>query len=217
MSHCRSHPSFSHAWHIDVVDVRWCLSCLHGLALRSLGSWLGILGFDIATFLLWHQSAHPVLFLGFLLLFPTDGLLGTWHTSCLVTPLFTAAWYDASIPLISSWFFCSNALIALARSLCKCLLAVLITASEADAVTGFLVRGASPYDTIPRREKKNTATKPTQASNKTTQKQKKAKQKHHTTDLFLVFVFCCCFFACFFFVACGGSCFAVGGCWLVFF
>ena len=34
-------------------------------------------------------------------------------------------------------FFCSNALIALARSLCKCLLAVLITASEADAVAGF--------------------------------------------------------------------------------
>ena len=76
-------------------------------------------------------------------------------------------------------FFCSNALIALARSLCKCLLAVLITASEADAVTGFLVRGASQYDTIPRREKKNTATKPTQASNKTTQKQNKAKQRHH--------------------------------------
>ena len=54
-------------------------------------------------------------------------------------------------------FFCSNALIALARSLCKCLLAVLITASEADAVTGFLVRGASQYDTIPRREKKKSA------------------------------------------------------------
>ena len=76
-------------------------------------------------------------------------------------------------------FFCSNALIALARSLCKCLLAVLITASEADAVTGFLVRGASQYDTIPRREKKNTATKPTQASNKTTKKQHKKAQKHH--------------------------------------
>ena len=63
----------------------------------------GILGFGIATFLLWHQLAHPVLFLVLLLLFPTDGLLGTWHTSCLVTPLFTAACYDASIPLISSW------------------------------------------------------------------------------------------------------------------
>ena len=78
-----------------------------------------------------------------------------------------------------TFFFCSNALIALARSLCKCLLAVLITASEAIAVTGFLVRGASQYDTIPRREKKNTATKPTQASNKTTKKQHKKAQKHH--------------------------------------
>ena len=78
-------------------------------------------------------------------------------------------------------FFCSNALIALARSLCKCLLAVLITASEADAVTGFLVRGASQYDTIPRREKKNTATKPTQASNKTTKKQNKTTQKSTKT------------------------------------
>ena len=78
-----------------------------------------------------------------------------------------------------SIFFCSNALIVLARSLCKCLLAALITASEADDVTGFLVRGASQYDTIPRQEKKNTATKPTQASNKTTQKQNKGKQKHH--------------------------------------
>ena len=78
-------------------------------------------------------------------------------------------------------FFCSNALIALARSLCKCLLAMLITASEADAVTGFLVRGASQYDTIPRREKKNTATKPTQARNKTTKNknQHKKAQKHH--------------------------------------
>ena len=34
-------------------------------------------------------------------------------------------------------FFCSNASIALARSLCKCLLAVLITAGEASAVAGF--------------------------------------------------------------------------------
>ena len=45
------------------------------------------------------------------------------------------------------------------------LLAVLITASEADAVTGFLVRGASQYDTIPaRREKHSNQTK--QATNK---------------------------------------------------
>ena len=35
-------------------------------------------------------------------------------------------------------FFCSNALIALARSLCKYLLAVLITASKADTVAGFM-------------------------------------------------------------------------------
>ena len=35
-----------------------------------------------------------------------------------------------------SFFFCSNALIALARSLCKCLLAQLITASGA-ALRGF--------------------------------------------------------------------------------
>ena len=31
-----------------------------------------------------------------------DGLLGTWHTRCLVTPLFTAACYDVFIPLIFS-------------------------------------------------------------------------------------------------------------------
>ena len=35
-------------------------------------------------------------------------------------------------------FFCSNASIALARSLCKYLLAVLITASEANTVAGFM-------------------------------------------------------------------------------
>ena len=44
------------------------------------------------------------------LLFPTDGLLGTWHTSCLVTALFTAAYYDASFHrfLLGGWFllFC---------------------------------------------------------------------------------------------------------------
>ena len=34
-------PSFSHARHIDMIDVHRCLSCLHGLALRSPGSWLG--------------------------------------------------------------------------------------------------------------------------------------------------------------------------------
>ena len=59
-----------------------------------------------------------------------------------------------SVPTNLKWFptffFCSNALIALARSLCKCLLAVLITASGADAVTGYLVRCACIDDTIPR-------------------------------------------------------------------
>ena len=46
-------------------------------------------------------------------------------------------------------FFCSNALIALARSLCKCLLAVLIIASGANTVKGYLVRCARIDDTIP--------------------------------------------------------------------
>ena len=46
-------------------------------------------------------------------------------------------------------FFCSNALIALARSLCKCLLAQLITASGANAVKGYLVRCACIDGTIP--------------------------------------------------------------------
>ena len=48
-----------------------------------------------------------------------------------------------------TFFFCSNALIALARSLCKCLLAVLIIASGADTVKGYLVRCACIDDTIP--------------------------------------------------------------------
>ena len=46
-------------------------------------------------------------------------------------------------------FFGSNALIALARSLCKCLLAVLIIASGANTVKGYLVRCARIDDTIP--------------------------------------------------------------------
>ena len=46
-------------------------------------------------------------------------------------------------------FFCSNALIALARSLCKCLLAQLITASGANAVKGYLARCACIDGTIP--------------------------------------------------------------------
>ena len=51
--------------------------------------------------------------------------------------------------LFSCFFFCSNALIALARSLCKCLLAQLITASGANAVKGYLVRCACIDGTIP--------------------------------------------------------------------
>ena len=43
---------------------------------------------------------------------------------------------------LEAFFFCSNALIALARSLCKCLLAVLIIASGANTVKGYLVRCA---------------------------------------------------------------------------
>ena len=62
-----------------------------------------ILGFGIATFLLWHLPAHPVMFLVLFLVVFTDGLLSTWHTSCLVTPLFTAACHDVPIPLISLW------------------------------------------------------------------------------------------------------------------
>ena len=54
----------------------------------------------------------------------------------------------------ASFFLGSNALIALARSLRKCVLAVLITVSEANAVTGFQVRGACYWDTIPQRERK---------------------------------------------------------------
>ena len=40
------------------------------------------------------------------------------------------------------WFFCSNASIAFARSLCKCFLAVRITASEADTVKAPYARSA---------------------------------------------------------------------------
>ena len=50
---------------------------------------------------------------------------------------------------LKHFFFCSNALIALARSLCKCLLAQLITASGANAVKGYLVRCACIDGTIP--------------------------------------------------------------------
>ena len=64
----------------------------------------GILGFGIATFLLWHLSAHPVMFFGFLLVvsngwparYEAHKLPGhtTFHREC----------YDAPIPLISAWW-----------------------------------------------------------------------------------------------------------------
>ena len=45
-----------------------------------------------------------------------------------------------------SCFFCSNALIAFARSLCKCLLAVLITAREASRIKLPVLVVPKPYD-----------------------------------------------------------------------
>ena len=112
------HPLF-HSPGISAWSI--CIGACHACT-ASQCDLRGILGFGIATFLLWHQSAHPVLFLVFLLLFPTDGLLGTWHTSCLVTPLFTAACYDASIPLISSWclVFVVFCLLVFVACVCSC-------------------------------------------------------------------------------------------------
>ena len=46
-------------------------------------------------------------------------------------------------------FFCSNALIAFARSLCKCLLAVLITVREANRSKLRVFVVPKPYDVIP--------------------------------------------------------------------
>ena len=34
-------PSFSLARRVGVVDMHWCLLCLHGFTMRSPGSWLG--------------------------------------------------------------------------------------------------------------------------------------------------------------------------------
>ena len=91
-------------------------------------------------------------------------------------------------------FFCSNALIALARSLCKCLLAQLITASGANAVKGYLVRCACIYGTIPSQEtensdqektkKKTTAKTHEQSRNK---KNSKPKNKNRTPQLGMVY------------------------------
>ena len=68
-------------------------------------------------------------------------------TRICTTP--TCASKKQAVLLDQYFFFCSNALIALARSLCKCLLAVLIIASGADTVKGYLVRCACIDDTIP--------------------------------------------------------------------
>ena len=73
------------------------------------------------------------------------------------------------------FFFCSNAIIALARSLCKCLLAVLITASEAKAVIAS-TRGVESYDVIPHGEKPKTDT----GEQEKQQQTKTAKPKSQT-------------------------------------
>ena len=75
---------------------------------------------------------------------PVAGII--WHLFSMV--LLSLRWMS-NLVCEKLLFFCSNALIALARSLCKCLLAVLITASGADAVTGYLVRCACIDNTIP--------------------------------------------------------------------
>ena len=86
----------------------------------------------------------------------------------------------AGLPSCIRWiFFCSNALIALARSLRKCVLAVLITVSEANAVTGFQVRGACNWDTIPQRKGK-TATEKTNKKHKQTKETQNTKPKQST-------------------------------------
>ena len=54
------------------------------------------------------------------------------HCRCLLNLFSFFVWCRHVTP------FCSNASIALARSLCKYLLAVLITASEADTIAGFI-------------------------------------------------------------------------------
>ena len=71
------------------------------------------------------------------------------HPQQFQSPWGTHGWLALQSLIISIFFFCSNALIALARSLCKCLLAQLITASGANAVKGYLVRCACIDGTIP--------------------------------------------------------------------
>ena len=83
------------------------------------------------------------------------------------------------------FFFCSNALIALARSLCKCLLAQLITASGANAVKGYLVRCACIDGTIPWQETENSDQEKNQQPKHTNKAEPKnrqtQKQEQNTT------------------------------------
>ena len=101
--HWRFTLIFSHAWHIDTVDVHWCSSCLHGLALRSPGSWLG--GSRVSASRLFclapRGSSRDVD--GLSLCFTMDDLLRTRHTSCLVITFQVV--FDASFHgLVVVWF-----------------------------------------------------------------------------------------------------------------
>ena len=78
-------------------------------------------------------------------------------------------------------FFCSNALIALARLLCKCLLAVLITASEAEAVAASRLVVSSrmmSFQATP----KNPEKAPTKTKNKPKHTHKTPKNEHHEVE-----------------------------------
>ena len=79
-----------------------------------------------------------------------------------------------------TFFFCSNAIIALARSWCKCLLAVLITASEAKAVIAS-TRGVESYDVIPHGENPKTDTGKQEKQQQTKTAKPKSNKKHHTS------------------------------------
>ena len=82
--YCRFTLIFSHARHIETIDVRWCLSCLHGLALRSPGSWLG--GSRVSALRLFCLApvGSSVMLMACPSVASMDDLLRTGHTSCLV-------------------------------------------------------------------------------------------------------------------------------------
>ena len=72
--------------------MHWCLSCLHGLALRSPGSWLG--GSRVSAlrlFCLAPLGSSDDVFWLCPFVASMDDLLGTRHTSCLVITLFTTS------------------------------------------------------------------------------------------------------------------------------